>query len=206
MPTVLPRRQTTSQLRPVLASRENASRNLAGSVLASSMVSFAPDVERFCTTHGRAAKPPSSVIQPGWCTDLRASRFLVPGAIELFLTPTFLSRAALETVARMRDWSGLFAASRGPDSLRKNPDGSDLPAPANATIRSLRRRLDPPSRWWQAGSNPAPKALIYLTFCSLRLSVRTPPFHGGESGSIPLGSASAQTRPETVRCLWPLPA
>jgi hypothetical protein len=25
--------------------------------------------------------------------------------------------------------------------------------------------------------------------CSLRLSVRTPPFHGGESGSIPLGSA-----------------
>ena len=29
-------------------------------------------------------------------------------------------------------------------------------------------------------------------FCSLRLSVRTPPFHGGESGSIPLGSAKAQ--------------
>jgi hypothetical protein len=28
--------------------------------------------------------------------------------------------------------------------------------------------------------------------CSLRLSVRTPPFHGGESGSIPLGSAKSQ--------------
>ena len=28
-----------------------------------------------------------------------------------------------------------------------------------------------------------------LRFRSLRLSVRTPPFHGGESGSIPLGSA-----------------
>src|SRR5665213_438067 len=28
-------------------------------------------------------------------------------------------------------------------------------------------------------------------FRSLRLSVRTPPFHGGESGSIPLGSATA---------------
>ena len=28
--------------------------------------------------------------------------------------------------------------------------------------------------------------------CSLRLSVRTPPFHGGESGSIPLGSATGQ--------------
>ena len=27
-------------------------------------------------------------------------------------------------------------------------------------------------------------------FRSLRLSVRTPPFHGGESGSIPLGSAN----------------
>src|SRR6478672_11926754 len=33
-------------------------------------------------------------------------------------------------------------------------------------------------------------ALIFRLFCSLRLSVRTPPFHGGESGSIPLGSAS----------------
>lgn len=30
-------------------------------------------------------------------------------------------------------------------------------------------------------------------FCSLRLSVRTPPFHGGESGSIPLGSAKSAT-------------
>src|SRR5258706_3040814 len=98
MPTVLPRRQTTSQLRPVLASRENASRNLAGSVLGSSMVSFAPDVERSCTTHGRAAKPPSSVIQPGWCTDLRASRFFVPRAIELFLKLHWLHRADLETL------------------------------------------------------------------------------------------------------------
>ena len=33
-------------------------------------------------------------------------------------------------------------------------------------------------------------ALIFRLFCSLRLSVRTPPFHGGESGSIPLGSAN----------------
>src|SRR3954454_11572155 len=30
-------------------------------------------------------------------------------------------------------------------------------------------------------------------FRSLRLSVRTPPFHGGESGSIPLGSANCPT-------------
>jgi hypothetical protein len=31
---------------------------------------------------------------------------------------------------------------------------------------------------------------IATPFRSLRLSVRTPPFHGGESGSIPLGSAN----------------
>src|SRR3954464_15722028 len=40
----------------------------------------------------------------------------------------------------------------------------------------------------------AHKALIFRLFCSLRLSVRTPPFHGGESGSIPLGSATCPTR------------
>ena len=33
------------------------------------------------------------------------------------------------------------------------------------------------------------KILISRAKSSLRLSVRTPPFHGGESGSIPLGSA-----------------
>ena len=33
-----------------------------------------------------------------------------------------------------------------------------------------------------------------LNFRSLRLSVRTPPFHGGESGSIPLGSAKHRFR------------
>ena len=31
---------------------------------------------------------------------------------------------------------------------------------------------------------------LTVTLCSLRLSVRTPPFHGGESGSIPLGSTT----------------
>src|SRR6202030_682225 len=39
-------------------------------------------------------------------------------------------------------------------------------------------------------SNPHNKSLIPRGFCSLRLSVSTPPFHGGESGSIPLGSAN----------------
>jgi hypothetical protein len=41
-------------------------------------------------------------------------------------------------------------------------------------------------------AHQAYNALIFRLFCSLRLSVRTPPFHGGESGSIPLGSATAQ--------------
>ena len=36
---------------------------------------------------------------------------------------------------------------------------------------------------------------------SLRLSVRTPPFHGGESGSIPLGSATADKLPNIFNWL-----
>src|SRR6266852_3243470 len=71
MPTDLPRRQTTSQFRPVLASRSKATRNRAGSMLGSSIVILAPVEERSCTTHWRAPKPPSKVIQPRWCSDLR---------------------------------------------------------------------------------------------------------------------------------------
>jgi hypothetical protein len=47
-------------------------------------------------------------------------------------------------------------------------------------------------------------------FRSLRLSVRTPPFHGGESGSIPLGSAivfnglaSETSRTPDIRPIYP---
>src|SRR6266852_4543074 len=83
MPTDLPRRQTTSQFRPVLASRSKATRNRAGSMLGSSIVILAPVEERSCTTHWRAPKPPSKVIQPRWCSDLRASRFVVIAAIHL---------------------------------------------------------------------------------------------------------------------------
>ena len=60
MPTDLPRRQTTSQFRPVRASRVNASFSLAGSVLGSSIVTFAPVVDISCTTHGRAANDPAA--------------------------------------------------------------------------------------------------------------------------------------------------
>lgn len=50
-----------------------------------------------------------------------------------------------------------------------------------------------PSRSLTVMTSPAhltSNVLICREFCSLRLSVRTPPFHGGESGSIPLGSAN----------------
>jgi hypothetical protein len=83
-----------------------------------------------------------------------------------------------------------------------------LPGRANATIRSpAELRINSPrSGFGTAPSLPQSLDLpgIFVTkakrhcrnrigrggrFGSLRLSVRTPPFHGGESGSIPLGSA-----------------
>jgi hypothetical protein len=97
----------------------------------------------------------------------------------------------------------------------------DLPGRPNATIRSpLTPCLDP-----QIGLGLAPsgaKVLNYRTICcdrrngheatkpvvaghqfrSLRLSVRTPPFHGGESGSIPLGSASVCPKHLSPRGQW----
>src|SRR5436190_16592611 len=83
-----------------------------------------------------------------------------------------------------------------------------LPARANATIRSPpRARSDQcrdrarRHRYLQSLDLPvvsdyaraqavAPGVAARQRFSSLRLSVRTPPFHGGESGSIPLGSAN----------------
>ena len=103
---------------------------------------------------------------------------------------------------------GGFGPSRPPRIRRETTLFPDLPGRPNATIRSpLTPCLDP-----QIGLGMAPsgaKVLNYRTICcdrrngheatkpvvaghpfrSLRLSVRTPPFHGGESGSIPLGSA-----------------
>src|SRR4051812_41449332 len=77
MPRVLPRRQTTWQVRPARVSRDIASRTFAVTALGSSMVIFAPDEDRSSTVHGRAAKPPSSVTHPDWLTDLRVSRLVV---------------------------------------------------------------------------------------------------------------------------------
>ena len=115
----------------------------------------------FCTMHGRAAKPPSRVIQPGWLSDLRASRFLsaaivldVPARIfcKRMLRPdrwmgvpfcsqqaqidaSSLPQSALETIARVRE-SGMFPAREPRLFHPKNGISSGLPGRANATIRS----------------------------------------------------------------------
>src|SRR6202012_2977502 len=83
-PNEWPRRQTTLHLRPVLASREKASRTRPESTLESGTVIFAPVNDMSCTKHGRVAKPPSSVTHADCCTDLRTSRFLAAGTIWLF--------------------------------------------------------------------------------------------------------------------------
>ena len=85
-PAEVPRRQTTSQLRPVRASREKASRSLPVNAMASSSVILAPELDKSCTTHWRAAKPPYSVIHADWPNDLRTSRFFGAG---IFLTLAF---------------------------------------------------------------------------------------------------------------------
>ena len=50
-PNERPRRQTTWQWRPVLASREKASRRRPDSTLESETVSFAPVADMSCTKH-----------------------------------------------------------------------------------------------------------------------------------------------------------
>ncbi len=50
------------------------------------------------------------------------------------------------------------------------------------------------------GSNPCAPTKI----CSVRLSVRTPPFHGGKRGSIPLPSTICKyTKAEARPWEWP---
>lgn len=97
-------------------------------------------------------------------------------------------------------------ASRRPRASMETPNGRKkrvferLAHPAKRHYTFARRRLH---GTWPPAANTAyqaPNALISRLFCSLRLSVRTPPFHGGESGSIPLGSANS------FNDLPPLPA
>ena len=108
----------------------------------------------------------------------------------------------------------------------QNPTSSDLPGRPNATIRSpavARTRNQGPGRGTGAfavidalicrylfaltGETAMPRPYGRggaLRFRSLRLSVRTPPFHGGESGSIPLGSASGCPKHLSPRGRWQL--
>ena len=80
-----------------------------------------------------------------------------------------------------------------PATACKNRFSSGLPTRPNATIRSPVAASMEHGRQAANTAYRAHNALIFRLFCSLRLSVRTPPFHGGESGSIPLGSAKSAT-------------
>ena len=83
---------------------------------------------------------------------------------------------------------------------RKNGFSSGLPTRPNATIRSPVAASMEHGRPAANTAYQAHNALIFRLFCSLRLSVRTPPFHGGESGSIPRFSSGLPTRPNaTIR-------
>ena len=75
MPIVLPRRQTTSQFRPVRASRENASRSFAGSTLGSSTLTLAPvagQILHHAWARGKAALKgdPSGLMDGSACFPL----------------------------------------------------------------------------------------------------------------------------------------
>src|ERR1700738_450617 len=87
-------------------------------------------------------------------------------------TPLYVRRPPSGPVATVRVRHGAVTASK-----------RDLPV--NLLVTKAKRQC------------PDQSVAARRTFCSLRLSVRTPPFHGGESGSIPLGSANALGSPYT---------
>jgi hypothetical protein len=85
-------------------------------------------------------------------------------------------------------------AAQTPLYVRPPPVGPHLGSVAARRQRNLKALIcrvylfSSPKR---SGAAAAGSVVTRNRFCSLRLSVRTPPFHGGESGSIPLGSANA---------------
>ena len=92
--------------------------------------------------------------------------------------------AAVHVNHQINPAAGRFSCKRA----QKGVSGP-LARPAKRHYTFARRRLDRTRSVATSTAHQAHKALIFRLFCSLRLSVRTPPFHGGESGSIPLGSA-----------------
>src|SRR3954465_14148293 len=70
---------------------------------------------------------------------------------------------------------------------------------------SLPQSIDSPEVFTYAKRKTVTVGVAARPFGSLRLSVRTPPFHGGESGSIPLGSAiypRMGQRSLDVKAMW----
>src|SRR4051794_30747287 len=82
-------------------------------------------------------------------------------------------------LARSRKRHYTFAAVLGINSLVRA-----------GTARSRPKRRFSVDIYDQSGTAMPAPPWAWRVFRSLRLSVRTPPFHGGESGSIPLGSAT----------------
>src|SRR6266481_1259159 len=133
-----------------------------------------------CTTHRRAANPPPSVIQAGRRSNLRASRFLVAGIPSAPQDGSHLLPRGFKNRCK---WYGITGVLRGYFEVGERaigPKKAGFPVPCRPRQRPL---YVCPAAGGGRGQ-----------VCSLRLSVRTPPFHGGESGSIPLGSATASEK------------
>jgi hypothetical protein len=77
-----------------------------------------------------------------------------------------------------RRLSDRFARGSGFDTAPSLPQSVDLPEVCDQSEMAM----------------PRPDGRGGTALRSLRLSVRTPPFHGGESGSIPLGSAKTSQK------------
>ena len=81
----------------------------------------------------------------------------------------------------------------------RRPKARRSPAHAHGSGRSSFQDNDFPELCESLAFAASPSSR--QSVCSLRLSVRTPPFHGGESGSIPLGSATADKLPNIFNWL-----
>lgn len=82
-------------------------------------------------------------------------------------------------------------AAQTPLYVRPPPPRSPHHGPGSARRPSQAQSVDLPGLFVARNGGAATGGWSWRgrDFRSLRLSVRTPPFHGGESGSIPLGSA-----------------
>ncbi len=128
------------------------------------------------------------------------------GALKNRCDPVNVDGAGVAGIASFAGRTGLRAACPGaqtPLYVRAPLIGRATTAPrwhgASAAPKALicRAYFFVSSSWGPKRSGDAAAGTVAAkqTFRSLRLSVRTPPFHGGESGSIPLGSAIGSNGP-----------